>query len=176
MPRYIDADAVIKEIEDAQDSLKSNNDVMWEINKKYYKSLCMAHRIVDEQPTADVAPKSELSIVGVQNMALVNTKEDLQRRLVAVESVASAAIEKASDMVREAKSEVAREIFAEFELHIRKAVEGWEKQLKFENEKYKMDMIMARLDAFGYCIYVLNNLEQKYTEGETNGNKAGTEI
>lgn len=81
-----------------------------------------------------------------------------------------------NDVIEKAKTKVANEIFAEFDLHIRKAVEGWKKQLKFEIEKYKMDMIMARLDAFGYCIYVLNNLEQKYTEGETNGNKADTEI
>lgn len=61
MPRYIDADAVIKEIEYAQDSLKSNNDVMWEINKKYYKGLCMAHRFVDDTPTADVAQRAEVA-------------------------------------------------------------------------------------------------------------------
>ena len=54
MARYIDADAVIKEIDAAQVSLESNNDAMWEINKKYYKGLCMARRIIDEQPTADV--------------------------------------------------------------------------------------------------------------------------
>lgn len=53
MARYIDADAVIKEIDAAQVSLESNNDAMWEINKKYYKGLCMARRIIDEQPTAD---------------------------------------------------------------------------------------------------------------------------
>lgn len=59
------------------------------------------------------------------------------------------------------KSEVA-EIFAEFELHIRKAVEGWRKEFKFTTEKDRMDMIMARLDAFGYCIYELDNLKKKY--------------
>lgn len=75
-----------------------------------------------------------------------------------------------------AESKVAREIFAEFELHIRKAVEGWQKQLMFESEKDHMDMIMARLDAFGYCIYVLNNLEKKYTEGVTDGNNTDKTI
>ena len=75
-----------------------------------------------------------------------------------------------NDVIEKAKTKVANEIFAEFELHIRKAVEGWQKQLKFEIEKYKMDMIMARLDAFGYCIYVLNNLREKYTKGENDDN------
>jgi hypothetical protein len=60
--RYIDADALIKEIEAGQDSLKTNNDAMWEINKKYYKGLCWAHKIIDEQPTADVAPRAEVAM------------------------------------------------------------------------------------------------------------------
>ena len=174
MPRYIDADAVIKEIEDAQDSLKSNNDVMWEINKKYYKGLCMAHRIVDEQPTADVAPEVEQLIYKLECLLCHATGNRLSKHtydLRTMESAVTDYVEKCCDEARaEAKDEVANEIFAEFELHIRKAVEGWQKQLKFEIEKYKMDMIMARLDAFGYCIYVLNNLREKYTEGETDGN------
>lgn len=54
MSRYIDADAVIKEIDAAQDSLESNNDETWEINRKYYKGLCWERRIIEDQPAADV--------------------------------------------------------------------------------------------------------------------------
>jgi hypothetical protein len=51
---YIERGAVIKEIEEGQKQLETNNDVMWEINKKYYKGLALAHRIVGDQPAADV--------------------------------------------------------------------------------------------------------------------------
>jgi hypothetical protein len=69
-------------------------------------------------PTADVVPKSEFSIVGVQNMALENTNVDLQRCLVIAETVASAAVGKASEMIAEAKREVAREIFEDLEMYV----------------------------------------------------------
>lgn len=71
MERYIDADAVIKEIDAAQDSLEFNNDEMWEINRKYYKGLCWARRIIEDQPTADVAPRAEVL------EAVVEFKNDL---------------------------------------------------------------------------------------------------
>ena len=71
------------------------------------------------ETTADVVPKSELSIIGVQNMALENTNVDLKRRLVIAEAAASVAIGKASDMVSESNREVAREIFAEIEREIK---------------------------------------------------------
>lgn len=61
MPRYIDADALSEEIDKAQMSLASNDDIVWERNKKYYKGLCWARSLVNEQPTADVVPRAELA-------------------------------------------------------------------------------------------------------------------
>ena len=55
MERYIDADELEKAIDDAQTSLQTNNDKMWEINKPYFKGLAWARALVIEQPTADVA-------------------------------------------------------------------------------------------------------------------------
>lgn len=52
--RYIDADELEKAIDDAQTSLQTNNDKMWEINKPYFKGLAWARALVIEQPTADV--------------------------------------------------------------------------------------------------------------------------
>lgn len=49
MARYL-----IEEIEKAQNQLETNNAVMWEINRKYWKGLTMARAIINEQPTADV--------------------------------------------------------------------------------------------------------------------------
>ena len=55
MPRYIDADDIHKKIDAIQISLESNDDKVWYKNKPYYKGLAMSRRIIDEQPTADVA-------------------------------------------------------------------------------------------------------------------------
>lgn len=45
---------VLAEISAAQDSLKTNNDAMWNINQKYYKGLAWAHRIVLDAEAAKV--------------------------------------------------------------------------------------------------------------------------
>ena len=55
MARYIDADLLEKAIDEAQTSLETNDDKMWETNKPYYKGLCWARRLLNDQPTADVA-------------------------------------------------------------------------------------------------------------------------
>ena len=54
MARYIDADLLEKAIDEAQTSLETNDDKMWEINKPYYKGLCWARGLLNDQPTADV--------------------------------------------------------------------------------------------------------------------------
>ena len=55
MSRYVDAELLEKAIDDAQISLETNNDMMWEINKPYYKGLAWARGILRDQPAADVA-------------------------------------------------------------------------------------------------------------------------
>ena len=54
MARYIDAELLEKAIDEAQTSLETNDDKMWEINKPYYKGLCWARGLLNDQPTADV--------------------------------------------------------------------------------------------------------------------------
>ena len=54
MARYIDADLLEKAIDEAQTSLETNDDKMWEINKPYYKGLCWARGLLNDQPTAEV--------------------------------------------------------------------------------------------------------------------------
>ena len=61
MARYIDADALIEKIDQEQTALETNNSVLWEINRKYWKGLVMARAIIDEQPTASVAPRAEVA-------------------------------------------------------------------------------------------------------------------
>ncbi|MBR2388174.1 MAG: hypothetical protein IKB02_05330 [Clostridia bacterium] len=60
MARYIDADIAIYEIDKLQGSLMSSNDALWKKNKMIYKGLCNARGIIDDIPTADAVPKSEV--------------------------------------------------------------------------------------------------------------------
>ena len=109
--------------------------------------------------TADVVPKSELSVIGVQNMALENTNVDLKRRLVIAEAAAAVAIGKASDMVSESKREVAREIFAEID----KIIE------KHHSECYEYedgDECDTAITYLSYLSVDIDELKKKYTEGE----------
>jgi hypothetical protein len=53
-------DIVHQEIEKLQVNLESNNDTIWKKNKPIYKGLCYARGIINEIPTADVVPRSEI--------------------------------------------------------------------------------------------------------------------
>lgn len=53
---YIEREAAINEIKAAQVALESDNDAVWEMNKKYFKGLAWAHNILLNIPAADVAP------------------------------------------------------------------------------------------------------------------------
>jgi hypothetical protein len=71
MAEYIEREALIREIKTAQETLQSDDDLLWELNKKYHSGLAWAHRIVLESPAADVAPVvrckdcKHMNIVGV---------------------------------------------------------------------------------------------------------------
>jgi hypothetical protein len=142
MPRYIDADAVIKEIEQGQDSLKTNNDAMWEINKKYYKGLCWAHRIIDDQPTADVVPRERFDRV------FGNLKAVLEER-------------------SEDKAEVAREIFEEIEREITDALKSNYKVLpQVEESEALWNNVNGKINALRGIGYFIEELKERYTETE----------
>ena len=53
---YIEREAVIQEIMNAQASLESNIDKEWTKNKPCFKGLAWANRIILDAPAADVAP------------------------------------------------------------------------------------------------------------------------
>lgn len=162
MARYIDADAVIKEIDAAQVSLESNNDAMWEINKKYYKGLCMARRIIDEQPAADVAPKSEV--------------DQLKKALEAQEAEYSQALHDKAREYNMVVDKICLEHRAEYarlheahqaELATAKREGAWEIFAELD----KMDIRIVRLrDAIQYMDLVKKyeyDHKKKYKEGQT---------
>ena len=61
MTRYIDADKVHEAIETLQTQLESNDDKVWRKNRPFYKGLAMARGVINDTPTADVAPRSEVA-------------------------------------------------------------------------------------------------------------------
>ncbi len=149
MARYIDADAAVEEARLAYcKDCNSYNGV-----KCRACAFDDAMLYIEDHPTADVVPKSEISILAVQNMALAQAKHDLQlqfeeyRKLV---RALSGEIEKAVSV------KVARDIFEQVDGITDLLAKGLVGELEF----YDM----------------LAELKKKYTEGETNGNKADTEI
>lgn len=44
---------LVEEISRAQSSLETNDPQKWELNKKYYKGLAWAHRLVLDAPAVD---------------------------------------------------------------------------------------------------------------------------
>ena len=51
--RLIDADKLSDEIDQAQESLTTNDDKMWIINKPYFKGLAWARGLIDDSPTVN---------------------------------------------------------------------------------------------------------------------------
>ena len=51
--RLIDADALSEDIDQAQDSLMTNDDKMWDINKPYFKGLAWARGLINDAPTVN---------------------------------------------------------------------------------------------------------------------------
>ena len=49
--RLIDADKLFEEIDQAQESLITNDDKMWNLNKPYFKGLAWARGLINESPT-----------------------------------------------------------------------------------------------------------------------------
>lgn len=53
MEDLISRDKLVQKIKDAQDSLMSNDDKTWEMNKNYFKGLSWAHRMTLDAPAED---------------------------------------------------------------------------------------------------------------------------
>ena len=54
MEDLISRSKLIEEIKKAQESLESNDDKTWEMNKKYYKGLAWALRLILDAPAIEM--------------------------------------------------------------------------------------------------------------------------
>ena len=84
MARYIDADALIEKIDQAQTELETNNPVVWENNRKHWWGLVMARAMTDEQPAADVMTKEEAGfcIEQARQEVAMEIFEELRRYII----------------------------------------------------------------------------------------------
>lgn len=137
MPRYIDTSKVT-------------------IPEGFFEGLNVPKLLewLNNQPTADVVPKSELSILAVQNMALAQARHDMQIRLENERELSRALT---SEIEKAARNKVAREIIAEIEKLI----------LRYFNDDWYTVPDM-------HCD--IEKLKKKYTEGETDDNKIDSNL
>lgn len=144
MPRYIDADTLMEELRSLQVSvtgIRCGKGYLSTIVREYQKSVL---KIVHDQPTADVVPREEVEALkaeldDLKRDTLPKLRWSLQRA-----NKMGVALEKE---LANAKSEVAREIFAEINAIKKEYASG---------------------DIDGDELYVrLYMLEKKYTEEKT---------
>ena len=150
MPRYIDADAIHKFVDERVSEGKDG----WRNGVPYEWAYALT--VIDNAPTADVAPKSEVEhlkrevrlltentitakyshcVIGSYYAVLTKSLEDYEKVIVDISSAA--------------KAEVAREIFGEITDSIMFA--------------YKNDII--KYTSLLYFTSKLTELKKKYTEG-----------
>lgn len=102
-----------------------------------------AIKMIEDLPSADVVPRSEVSILTVQNMALENTKSELQHELNKYKGVENILKDNMGELIMaaivQAKQELASEIFAEID----------------------KNFILISIYDIGF-----KELKKKYTEGE----------
>lgn len=128
-------------------------------------------------PTADVVPKSEVSILTVQNMALEKAKYELQHELNMYKGVENILKDNMGELIMAAiagaKQEVAREICCEIEEEIVAALESNYRALKewYDGRcnDYILEMvgrINGKIDALRGIEGFVEELKKKYTEGD----------
>ena len=153
MARYIDADKFAERIK-VSPAFRNINDGFW--------LQRVVLDLLNNMPTADVAPKSEVAILTAQNMALEIAKNDLQHRLNTYIGVENILKDNMGELIKAAingaKQEVAREIFEEIDKILNESRQGeYSKEFGFLN----------RVSYNGYVLGKgLAELKKKYTEGD----------
>lgn len=55
----ISREALLKQTMEAQETLKSDNDSMWERNRGYFKGLAWANRLILDAPAVDISKRPQ---------------------------------------------------------------------------------------------------------------------
>ena len=136
MARYIDVDALIAEIESNSRKTWSEdiNTVFWVNAVKIKDNI---KRCIERQPTVDVVPRAEVE-------RMVDEGEYWQGKYLA------------------AKSEVAREIFAEIEAALHSAIEVNNATEHSENATTNKLVCTSKENAYLTTLCFLNQLKKKY--------------
>lgn len=151
MPRYIDADD-LKAVINANDW---SNPVVPDV----------VGIIIDRTPTADVVPKSEVDELAEEYSDLIVEKDQLFDEVVRLRKALDEYEETSG--LKQAKVEVAREIFEEIEKAISELDNGSrEAKAKDDRENFKT-FCKGRISMCDEVYYLLSELKKKYTEGET---------
>ena len=134
MSRYIDADALLESVKNKRLIFEESTPV----EEVVAEQVSAFEEAIEEAPTADVVPRSEVDALAKENERLMKEKTALECIIATARNQGKA----------EAKTEVAREIFAaiEFDIH----------QLMFERDETRAIAIEG----------VIANLKKEYTEGE----------
>ena len=149
MARYIDAAALLENLKK-----QYGEELGWQCTV----NMSDVGMMIEDAPTADVVPKSEVAILTAQNMALEIAKNDLQHRLNTYIGVENILKDNMGELIKAAingaKQEVAREIFEEIEEAL--------------SENFHADCQMGDCieDYYDECLRDdIAELKKKYTEG-----------
>ena len=160
MPRYIDADKVMEEIE----RIGGHNLCEWE--------TIGVKALIDRQPTADVAPRSEVERlvdkwIGAEGL----TNDEKSLRLIEALKDEAHRYERYyfnheyDKMIAEAKAEVAREIFEEIDKRFEALLKFYPCNGEFEDAKRFVDFHWKHIRHSIMCDYDAE-LKKENTEGD----------
>ena len=146
--RYIDAEELAEEINSLHVTItggRLNGKAFFrEIMEEYKKSIL---RIIDEQPTADVVPKSEAE----------NLIKENERWMLGYEGFRAGV----KEILTKAKAEVAREIFAEIEKNF---IKYYEKRVTYSDPTLLYHIREAVGFSLNEMFTEIAELKKKYTE------------
>ncbi len=76
--------------------------------------------------------------------------------------------ELAAITARACEADAIMKAFAELELILNKAIDGWKKEAKFTYNLEQIEKILFRIGGLRYCLHEISELKKKYTEEKLN--------
>ena len=166
MPRYIDADALTEHMRQHCDELFE----MYGDYDHYTTGYDDAVDAIDNFPTADVAPKSEVDNLEYTLMGVMHSvdkwldgdelKQDEVNRAIAMR-------EKTLRIIESVKIEVAREIYEEMAKFVGSKIPPQVRPIFKNDSDFERGFRDGKTDALIEVFVQLAELKKKYTEGQT---------